>query len=122
MDIKLDHNTPLHLATLFVSLLRADITPDQIMVGIVQLANDTKDLHGIKASVECLRSMLGSLHLDTNAEGLSEFILSLAAQGITTLVLLDALAIACDECGLMDSGIIRITHQRLRTEIYRRTG
>jgi hypothetical protein len=122
MDIKLDHNTPLHLATLFVSLLRADITPDQIMVGIVQLANDTKDLHGIKASVECLRSMLGSLHLDTNAEGLSEFILSLAAQGITTLVLLDALAIACDECGLMNSGIIRITHQRLRTEIYRRTG
>ncbi|MBD2384580.1 hypothetical protein [Cylindrospermum sp. FACHB-282] len=109
-----DYNISPRLSTLFIFLIREGITPDQIMVGIIQLANETQDFHGINASVECLRCLIGTMRPDTAAEGISAFILSLAAENVTTLMLLDALAIACYECALVDcEDIIRITHQKL---------
>lgn len=112
--MKLDYNTPLRLATLFIFLIREGITPDQIMVGIIQLANDTHDLHGIQASVECLRSLLEYLQPKTTADGVSAFILSLAAEDFTTLMLLNALKTACHECELVHAEeLIRIAHQKL---------
>jgi hypothetical protein len=120
MTNKLDHSTPLYLATLFTSMLRDGITPDQLMVGIVRLATDTNDIQGINASVGCLRCLLGPMPINASAEGVTEFIASLAAKGVTTLMLLNALVIACHEYGLVDSvGIIRISYQALKASTHR---
>jgi hypothetical protein len=117
MNIKLDYNTPAYLASLFVSMIKEGVNPHQIMVGIVQLATDTQDLDGMTASVECLRYLLGTMPIDTSAEGVSKFISSLALQGVTTLMLLDALAVACYSCSLADSAaIIRWTFQKLAAD------
>lgn len=106
MKIKLDNNTPTYLATLFTFLLREGITPDQLMVGIIRLATDTNDQQGINSTVGCLRCLLGPTPIDASAEGIIEFIAALGADGITALMALDALCIACHTCGLMDAGSI----------------
>ncbi|AFZ27188.1 hypothetical protein Cylst_5145 [Cylindrospermum stagnale PCC 7417] len=117
-----NYNISPRLSTLFIFLIREGITPDQIMVGVIQLANETQDFYGINASVDCLRSLIGTMHPDTAAEGVTAFILSLAAENVTTLMLLDALAIACHECGLVDcEDIIRITHEKLLQAKIRRS-
>lgn len=117
MNIQLDQNTPDYLASLFISLIKEGITANQIMVGIVQLATDTQDLDGMTASVDCLRCLLGELPIDTSAEGVSNFISSLAVDGVTTLMLLDALGFACNQCSLGDSAaILHLTYQRLEAD------
>lgn len=117
MNIKLDNNTPNFLASLFISLIKEGITANQIMVGIVQLATDTQDLDGMTASVDCLRCLLGALPIDTSAEGVSNFVSSLAIEGVTTLMLLDALGFACNQCSLTDcAAIIHLTYQRLEAD------
>ncbi|HLO88991.1 MAG TPA: hypothetical protein VK203_28840 [Nostocaceae cyanobacterium] len=117
MNIQLDKNTPHYLASLFVLLLKEGMTPNQIMVGIVQLATNTNELDGMIVSVDCLRLLLAVMPIDTSAEGMAEFISSLAAEGVTTLMLLDALGFACHICNLEDAGkIIRLTYQRLQAD------
>ncbi|MBD2385811.1 hypothetical protein [Cylindrospermum sp. FACHB-282] len=117
MNIKLDQNTPDYLASLFISLMKEGITANQIMVGIVQLATDTQDLDGMTASVDCLRCLLGTLPIDTSAEGVSNFVASLATKGVTTLMLLDALGFACHQCALADfAAIIHLTYQELEAD------
>ncbi|MBD2386580.1 hypothetical protein [Cylindrospermum sp. FACHB-282] len=115
MTIKLDQNTPQSLATLFTFLLTEGITPDQLMVGIIRLAIDTHDSPGINSSVGCLRCLIGQMPIDASAEGVTEFIAALAAEGVTTLMALNALAVACDICGLIDSvAFIRISYRGLK--------
>jgi hypothetical protein len=117
MNIKLDNNTPNYLAPLFTLFLREGITPNQIMVGIVQLATNTNELEGMMVAVDCLRLLLAVMPIDTSAEGISEYISSLTAEGVTTLMLLDALAYACQICELEDAAkIIHLTYQRLEAD------
>lgn len=120
MTINLDSNTPNYLASLFILLLKDGIEPNQIMVGVVRLATDTQDLEGMITSVDCLRSLLGVIPIENNAEGITDFVSSLALEGVTTLMLLDALSFACDEYFLLDSAsTIRLAYQRLHEDIMR---
>ncbi|MFM2063270.1 MAG: hypothetical protein RLZZ507_2940 [Cyanobacteriota bacterium] len=117
MNIKLDKHTPDSLASLFVLLMEEGMTPNQIMVGIVRLATDSKELEGTIVSADCLRFLLATMPLDTSAPGVTEFILSLANEGVSTLMLLDALGFACYVRGLFDeASIIRLTYQRLQAD------
>ena len=117
MNIKLDENTPPYVASLFIFLIREGITPHQLMVGIVRLATDTQDLAGMIASADCLRCLLGETPIENTAEGITEFIASLALSGVTTLMLLDALGIACHQCRMANDGsIIRFTYHKLQED------
>lgn len=117
MNIKLDKHTPDNLASLFVLLMEEGMTPNQIMVGIVRLATDSKELEGTIVSVDCLSFLLATMPVDTSAPGVAEFISSLAKEGVTTLMLLDALGFACYVSGLFDAAnIIRLTYQRLQAD------
>ncbi|WP_413175000.1 hypothetical protein [Anabaena azotica] len=117
MNIKLDKYTPDSLASLFVLLMEEGMTPNQIMVGIVRLATDSKELEGTIVSADCIRFLLATMPVDTTAPGVTEFILSLSQEGVTTLMLLDALGFACYVRGLFDSAnIIRLTYQRLQAD------
>lgn len=117
MNIKLDKHTPDSLASLFVLLMEEGMTPNQILVGIVRLATDSKELEGTIVSAECLRFLLATMPVDTSAPGVTEFILSLPAEGVTPLMLLDALGFACYVRGSFDAAsIIRLTYQRLQAD------
>jgi hypothetical protein len=117
MNIKLDKYTPDSLASLFVLLIEEGMTPNQILVGIVRLATDSKELEGTIVSADCIRFLLARMPVDSTAPGVTEFILSLAQEGVTTLMLLDALGFACYVRGLFESAnIIRLTYQRLHAD------
>jgi hypothetical protein len=117
MNIKLDKHTPDSLASLFVLLMEEGMTPNQIMVGIVRLATDSKELEGTIVSADCIRFLLASMPMDTSAPGVTEFVISLAQEGVTTLMLLDALGFACYVRGLFDAAsLIRLTYQRLQAD------
>ncbi|MBD2626077.1 MULTISPECIES: hypothetical protein [Nostocaceae] len=117
MNIKLDKHTPDNLASLFVLLMEEGITPNQMMAGIVRLASDTRELEGTIVSVDCLQFLLDAMPVDNSAMGVTEYISSLAAEGVSTLMLLDALGFACYVRGLFDSAsIIRLTYQRLQAD------
>jgi hypothetical protein len=106
-------NTPQNLATLFALLLKEGITPDQIVVGIIRLAMDARDQDGLNAAVSCLRYLIGREPINASAKGVIEFTTSLAKEGITAFMALEALETACNECGLWESvDVIRIIYQR----------
>ncbi len=114
MNTKINRKTRPSLASLFILLMKEGVTPDQIMVGIVQLATDTQDLEGMIASADCLRCLLGTLPVDIDAKGIIDFVSSLGVEGVTTLALLDALGIACYQCSHRQAaGIIRLAYQKL---------
>ncbi|MBD2665479.1 hypothetical protein [Richelia sinica] len=120
MNLKLDKNTPKSIATLFILLLKEGINPAQIMIGIIRLAINTKDSHSINSAVGCLRYLLGPMPIDARAEGVTEFIAALSTEGITTLMALDALAMACKACDLIDAaGFIRISYLSLKARTQR---
>ncbi|MEA5619392.1 hypothetical protein VB711_16305 [Cronbergia sp. UHCC 0137] len=119
MNFKLDHHTPEYLVSLFSLLIREGITPNQIMLGIVHLATENHELDGMIVSVDCFRFLLLAMPIDVNPNdhGLTKFISSLALEGVTTLMLLDALGYACYVCGLFDSAnLIRLTYKRLQAD------
>ncbi|MEO3705384.1 hypothetical protein [Trichormus azollae] len=117
MNIKLDKYTPDSLASLFVLLIEEGMTPNQILVGIVRLATDSKELEGTIVSADCIRFLLARMPVDSTAPGVTGFILSLAQERVTTLMLLDALGFACYVRGLFESAnIIRLTYQRLQAD------
>jgi hypothetical protein len=103
MKIKLDKHTPDSLASLFVLLMEEGVTPNQIITGIVRLARDNHELDGTIVSDDCLSFLLATMPIDTSAIGLTEFILSLAEEGVTSLMLFDALGFACHIRGLFDT-------------------
>jgi hypothetical protein len=105
-------NTPQNLATLFALLLKEGITPDQIVVGIIRLAMDARDQDGLNAAVSCLRYLIGREPINASAKGVTEFTTSLAKEGITAFMALEALETACNQCGLWESvDVIRIIYQ-----------
>ncbi|WP_353931487.1 hypothetical protein WJM97_02530 [Okeanomitos corallinicola TIOX110] len=117
MNIKLDKHTPDSLASLFVLLIEEGITPNQILTGIVRLATDSKELEGTIVSADCLRFLMATMPVDTSAPGITEFIISLPKEGVTALMLFDALGFACYVLGLFDSAsLIRLTYQRLQAD------
>jgi hypothetical protein len=117
MNIKLDNHTPDYLASLFILLLQEGMTPNQIMLGIVQLATNNHELDGMIVSVDCFRLLLAVMPLDESAPGVAEYISSLAAEGVTGVMLLDALAFACHVCELEDEAkILHLTYQRLQAD------
>jgi hypothetical protein len=117
MNIKLDKHTPDSLASLFVLLMEEGMTPNQLMAGIIHLATDSKELEGTIVSADCIRFLLVSMPVDTSAPGVTEFVISLTKEGVTTLMLLDALGFACYLCGLFDqASLLRLTYQRLQAD------
>jgi len=118
MKVKHDHKTPDYLASLFILLIKEGLTPNQIVAGIVQIATDTNELDGMIVSLDCFRFLLSTIPLDTSADGVTEYISSLAAEGVTTLMLLDALSVACYVCGSFDfANVIRLTYKRLQADV-----
>ena len=117
MNIKLDKHTPDSLASLFTLLIEEGIKPNQILEGIIRLASDSKELEGTIVSEDCIRFLLASMPLDTTASGITEFVTSLTEDGVTTLMLLDALGFACYVSGLFDeANLLRLTYQRLQAD------
>jgi hypothetical protein len=117
MKIKLDKHTPDSLASLFVLLMEEGMTPNQIIVGIVRLATDSNELEGTIVSADCINFLLATMPIDASAPGVTEFILSLAGEGVTSLMLLDALGFACYVRGLLDTAsLLRLTYQRLQAD------
>lgn len=117
MNIKLDKHTPDSLASLFVLLIEEGIRPNQILTGIIRLATDSKELEGTIVSADCIRFLLATMPVDTSAPGVTEFIMSLNKEGVTTLMLFDALGFACYVLGLFDTAsLIRLTYQRLQAD------
>ncbi|GCL37516.1 MAG: hypothetical protein ACKO9I_18355 [Sphaerospermopsis kisseleviana] len=117
MNIKLDKHTPDSLASLFVLLMEEGMTPNQILVGIVRLATDSKELEGTIVSADCIRFLLSIMPLDASAPGVTGFVLSLAKEGVSSLMLFDALGFACYVCGLFDTAsLLRLTYQRLQAD------
>ncbi|GCL42586.1 hypothetical protein NIES80_22920 [Dolichospermum planctonicum] len=97
--------------------MKEGISPNQIVLGIVQLATQTHELDGMMASTDCLRLLLVLMPATTCAKGVSEYISSLAAEGITTLMLLDALSLACYLCGQLDeANLVHLTYKRLQAD------
>ena len=117
MNIKLDHSTPCHLTSFFSLLMKEGISPNQIVLGIVQLATQTHELDGMMASADCLRLLLVLMPAETCAKGVSQYISSLASEGVTTLMLLDALSLACYVCGQSDeANLVHLTYKRLQAD------
>ncbi|NET02165.1 MAG: hypothetical protein F6K62_16840 [Sphaerospermopsis sp. SIO1G2] len=117
MNIKLDQHTPDSLASLFVLLMEEGITPNQILSGIICLANDTKELEGTIVSADCINFLLATIPVDNSAPGVTDFVISLNREGVTTLMLFDALGFACYVIGLFDNAsLIRLTYQRLQAD------
>jgi hypothetical protein len=117
MNLPLDQNTPAYLASLFTLLLNEGITPNQFVFSIVQSAMDTQELPGLIGSWDCFCLLLKVIPSDRSAQGVTDFIASLASEGITTFMLLDALGFACYVSGMFDSAsIIRLTYQRLQAD------
>lgn len=117
MNIKLDHSTPCHLTSFFALLMKEGISANQIVLGIVQLATQTHELDGMMASTDCLRLLLVLMPAKTCAKGVSEYISSLAVEGVTTLMLLDALSLACYLCGQLDeANLVHLTYKRLQAD------
>ncbi|MBD1215962.1 MAG: hypothetical protein LW814_07185 [Anabaena sp. CoA2_C59] len=117
MNIQLDHSTPCHLTSFFTLLMKEGISANQIVLGIAQLATRTHELDGMMASADCLRLLLILMPAKTCANGVSDYILSLAAEGITTLMLLDALSLACYICGQLDeANLVHLTYKRLQAD------
>ncbi|QXE24590.1 hypothetical protein B6N60_03295 [Richelia sinica FACHB-800] len=115
--MKLDNQTPAYLASLFISLMKEQVTPNQIMAGIVHLATANHELDGMIVSVDCFRFLLATMPMDTSASGVTSFVISLSKEGVTTLMLLDALSIACYVCGWLDAANqIRLTYKRLQAD------
>jgi hypothetical protein len=113
MNIKLDHSTPCHLTSFFILLMKEGISPNQIVLGIVQLASQTHELDDLMASADCLRLLLVLMP----AKGVCKYISSLGAEGITTLMLLDALRLACYVCGQIDeANLVHLTYKRLQAD------
>jgi len=105
MNIKLDHSTPCHLTSFFALLMKEGISPNQIVLGIVQLATQTHELDGMMASTDCLRLLLVLMPAPTCAKGVSQYISSLAAEGITNL------------CGQLDeANLVHLTYKRLQAD------
>lgn len=117
MNIKLDHTTPCHLTSFFVLLMKEGITANQIIFGIGKLATQTHELDNMVTSIDCLRLLMVLLPADSCAEGVSKYIASLAAEGITCLMLLDALSLACYMCGQFETAkLIHLTYKRLQAD------
>ena len=117
MNIKLDKHTPDSLSSLFILLMEEGMTPNQLMVGIINLATDNKELEGTIVSADCIRFLLAAMPMDKSAPGVTDFVMSLTRDGVTTLMLLDALGFACYVRGLFDeANLIRLTYQRLEAD------
>lgn len=117
MNIKLDHSTPCHLTSFFILLMKEGISPNQIVLGIVQLASQTHELDDLMASADCLRLLLVLMPAESCAKGVCKYISSLAAEGITTLMLLDSLRLACYVCGQIDeANLVHLTYKRLQAD------
>jgi hypothetical protein len=117
MDIKLDSCTPTYLTSMFIMLMRQGVTPNQIMAGIAKLAQDTNEFAGRIVSADCLQLLLLSMPIDTDAQGVTEYVFSLAGEGVNTLMLLDALSVSCYVCGHFDSAnLLRLTYKRLQAD------
>jgi len=117
MNIKLDKYTPSSVASLFILLMEGGITPNQIMSGIILLANQSHELKGTMFSTECLHFLMKAIPVDTTAPGVTEFILSLANESTNIGMLLDAFAFACQKQGSRNiASLVSLTYQRLEAD------